>query len=181
MKQTKFSEFAKVKKRKKSKELIKKQFITNAKKIWKNKPEFIEGIKVDVEIRDDIKHMAQLRHDARARQWASGDYIYRCPKAVTLDISKKALGIPEKQLDNIIGHEAIHLGYGRHDQNFRKLAAKHNIGVTYNEVRNLGVKLQYKEGHRYKTHKVFKTKREADEYYNKHLRGKTKKQWRTLR
>jgi len=182
MRQTKFSEFGKTKKKKKPVRTIgsiRKQFVGEAKKIWSNKPEFIEGIKVDVTIQEKQKVMAQLRHDARARQWASGDYILRCPKSVTLDISKKALGLPEKQFKNIMGHEAIHLGYGRHDNNFRRLADKHNIGVTYTQVKGEGVKLQYKEGSRFKTYKVFKTREEANEYYDKHLRGKTKKRWRT--
>jgi len=183
MRQTKFSEFGKTQKKKPTRTVgsIRKQFIGETKKIWKNAPSFVDKLDVDVKIKEKQKVMAQLVHDARVRQWASGDYIYRCPTKVRLEISKKALGLSESQFRNIIGHESLHLGYARHDEKFRKLAHKHNIGVTFAEVKGEGCKLQYKEGSRYKTYKVFKTKQEADVYYDKHLRGKTKKQWRTQR
>ena len=106
MKQTSFSDFGKTKKRKKQRTVgsIRTQFVGEAKKIWRNKPEFIDQIKVDVEIKEKQKVMAQLRHSANVRQQAVGDFIYRCPTKVTLDISKKALGLPEDKFKNIMGH-----------------------------------------------------------------------------
>ncbi len=183
MRQTKFSEFGKTQKKKKKKPIrtigsIRKQFIGETKKIWKNAPSFVDKLEVKVNIREKQKVMAQLVHDARIKQRAIGNCIYRCPTKVELDISKKALSLPEKQFKNLIGHESIHLGYARHDRDFAKLAEKHNIGITFAQIKGEGYKLQFKEGARYKTHKVFKSKKEADDYYDKHLCGKTKKRWR---
>jgi len=182
MRQTKFSEFGKTQKKKKKPTRtvgsIRKQFIGETRKIWRNAPSFIDELDVEVKIKEKQKVMAQLVHDARVRQWANNDYIYRCPTKVKLEISKKALSLPEKQFRNIMGHESIHLGYPRHDRNFAKLADKHGIGITYAQVKGEGYKLQFKEGSRYKTYKTFKTKKEANDYYDKHLKGKTKKRWR---
>lgn len=61
-----------------------------------------------------------------------------------------------------IKHEFIHLGYRRHDKNFRHVAKKKEVPLTVTHYKTKKFHLQVKVGHRYQTLESFDTLEEAN-------------------
>lgn len=81
-----------------------------------------------------------------------------------LNVSERLLEKPAEFVDKIMGHEALHVGYPRHDVNFRRLATRHGLPLTESWAEDPGWKVQRKEGARYKTLETFETEQQAREW-----------------
>ena len=141
---------------------IAKLFKKEAKKIWKSK--LIDKIKIDVSIEKRHEMMA-LRHSRDIIPDACGDSLYRCPSKATVVINPKAMKLPKKTFTDLIRHETLHLGYCKHDVNFRRLAEQKKIPVTFSQALGGKYKVQQKIGSRYQTVKEFNTLQEARIYF----------------
>jgi len=167
---------------------ILKQFKNIAKDIWKTPT--IDNIKMDFECRKGGCLMS-VRHNARAKAYAIGNTLVRTPSEMTLIISDEARNLPKKQFTQLLKHEALHLGYQRHDADFRRIANKLGIPITFSLLNDGGYNVQIKDGTRYKTVETFQTLNEARSYaeriahkdvslYRKAIKGKTSKEARDI-
>jgi hypothetical protein len=139
-------------------EELEQRFRRRAKGIWKSS--LIDRIDIDVVIEKKPKPLAYITHLRDAHQWAVGLSLGQTPAKVTLHVAERFLGLSKKEQENILGHEALHLGYSRHDTGFRSACKVLGIAITEHMLRN-GYHAQKKEGGRYKTIKVFQTHEEA--------------------
>jgi len=141
---------------------LKRHFIRIAKNVWDNSP-MIENLELEVKHRKGGCHMS-LAYPANATPSAVGNSLLRMPRKVSLIISDKTKDLPKEKFDDLLRHEALHLGYPRHDMWFRRQADKLNIPITFNLSEGGGYQVQRKEGSRYKTVKSFPTMQQAELY-----------------
>jgi hypothetical protein len=136
---------------------IKQLFIAEAKKIWEN-TDVIDEIEFEVRIQKR-EHIMGLSYVRKAK--AIDNFLVRVPNKMTLRISPEALNLPRDEFVEFLRHEALHIGYQRHDYRFRELAKKHNIILSEVFLQEAGFKVQLKKGTRYETISVEETIEEA--------------------
>jgi predicted SprT family Zn-dependent metalloprotease len=141
------------------------QFKKESKAVFSN-AEFIDKAIINVEVKkQDI--FACLAYRGRPR--AIGGTLCQIPSEMTLRVSPEALRLPESQFRGILRHEAIHIGYPRHDRDFRELAAQCGAPLSGSmATTDGGYKVQMKKGSRYTTVRTTPSLDEAKEYA-KHL------------
>lgn len=81
---------------------------------------------------------ASLSYDRNAAA-ASGDVLQRHASAHVLNVADELLVLPEGIIYKFLLHEAIHVGYPEHDDDFAALARKVGTGRTAREILGLGV------------------------------------------
>jgi len=97
------------------------------------------GVHVPFTVLGGLKGVkASLSYD-RNRALASGDVLHRHASAHVLNVSDALLALPEDVIYKFLLHEAIHVGYPEHDDDFAALARKVGTGRTEREILGLGV------------------------------------------
>jgi hypothetical protein len=81
---------------------------------------------------------ASLSYD-RNMALASGDVLQRHASAHVLNVSDALLALPADVIYKFLLHEAIHVGYPEHDNDFAALARKVGTGRTEREILGRGV------------------------------------------
>jgi len=157
------------------KDLIKKQFKTEAKKIWGSS---VDNLNIKVRIGENInqkKHKqfvpASLEMPKCITPRASGNVLLKTSKNITLQVHPETLKLSKKKLKNVLKHEALHIGYFQHDKEFRRLAEKFGIPITFESDGLIKIKEQCAKGKRFRTVAMAKTEQEArkmgQDLYNK--------------
>jgi len=138
---------------------IKQEFIRQAKEVWRGSDKLIDQITVDVVIYDRRTRMGVVMS---GRPKAINDILLRVPSHVRIEVDRKTLSMPKETIVGCIKHETIHLGYPRHDEDFRRVAAQHNIPISVNQMEGKGFRVQTKLGSRkYETVSTHETLDEA--------------------
>jgi len=128
------------------------EFMTHARRIWQNF-DFVEphvGISNDEPPRKVLAAVVHLG-DIKAR----GNFITHRATFYQLLLSERLLGMPKEAVTKVLIHEAVHLGYPDHNQDFRDLVRQHGGAVSETSIESPGVQVQLKQGARFKTVKVF--------------------------
>ena len=107
--------------------------------------------------------MASLAYDPRTVR-TIGDLLVSAAPAYLLRISDRLLEQSADVVKGIMFHEALHVGYPKHDKAFRDMAAQHKIPLTESWTEEPGWKVQRKDGSRYKTLRTFETEEKAREW-----------------
>ena len=175
------------------KEKIGEMFREEANKVWQNLEnhpisEIAVEFKDSESINDPLMSIRCGHRDYRAK--AIGRVLLRNIQAVTIIIYEKALEKSEEHFKALLRHEAIHIGYPRHDEDFRRVAKEVNAPLTEFEmeggVTEYEVQMQSKKGGKYET--VFKSNSLEDAKTNfmrivKELRekGREEGEWKRMR
>lgn len=127
-------------------------FRHEAKHVWQNSV-LLDKLDVSVKVRKQ-RYAMTVAYNANEKGYASGRTLYKSPKNVTIYVRPDVMKMPQKKRLAILRHEAIHLGYQRHDQWFRSVAKE--VGAPEDEMQyeNPGYHFQVKEGSHYKTVKT---------------------------
>lgn len=151
---------------------ILKEFKEVSKDVWKDSP-MIDKIDINVKIRKR-KTMMSLGYSADpiARPIAIGSRLVRIPLKMNLYISEAAMKLSKPQFHQLLRHEAIHMGYPRHDIGFRGVAKEYNIPMTVSQSEGGGYMVQVKKGSRYSTVKSFPSLESAEEFAHKLFESK---------
>ena len=136
-------------------------FLSQAKVIWKSS--LIDKLSLDVVIRDQ-KYYMSLGYLPSQNPMAFDDTLVRMPSHATLYVSTKLMDKPTVFMMALLRHEAVHLGYPRHDEGFRKVCQLHNIPMTESNYEKGEFEVMRKEGSRYVLLKSFKTFDEANNF-----------------
>ena len=148
---------------------IKKMFITEAKKTWSNGQNMTNKIDINVSIQDCKEYLALVRKKD-AHSYAIGNFLVQTPKKITLKICDNLQKISITDFKKLVRHETLHMGYPRHDKNFRHTAHRQGIPVSFNEMEGGQVELRGKpKDERFYHHiKDFGTPEEAYKYIQGH-------------
>jgi len=162
------------------------QFKKEARDIWDNPPDRdifnYYGTQVDVKFHKRKRPFMSLSYFDDKRPRAVGSQILRPREKYTLNISSEAQKISEDQFRQGLRHEALHLGYSRHDNIYlRDLARRHKIPMTVGDIHHgkRVYRVQGKIGSRFKDIKHFTDRSQAIAYMYSLQRGKYSK-FRTI-
>lgn len=116
------------------------------------------------------ENLASLSRSARCKPMAIEDELARTCKEYVLQITPRLGTLSENQLERILRHEALHIGYPSHSKEFLDMATK--VGASYSEssLDENVIKVQRKEGRFYKTFHTEKTPSEAEAYGRQYAR-----------
>ncbi len=137
---------------------IEKIFRREAKRVWGNE-ELLNKIALKIEFREQKSPVMVLAYSGRP--YTIGETLVRVPRKMTLILSSE-IELTKKELKELLRHESIHIGYPRHDHNFRRVAKKDKTPLTVRHARSGLFTVQIKVGHRYQTVKELKTMEEAE-------------------
>ena len=99
-------------------------------------------------------HLAALKY--AGTPWAIGDSLVRYSTKYTLLVAPALLDQDDATIDKILIHEAVHIGYRGHGQDFRRLVRQHGGAVSASAAEaGYKIAVQRKEGSRYKTIREF--------------------------
>lgn len=146
-----------------NKEQIRKKFISEARKIW-GKP--VDNLSIKVRVGHNINPKkdyayASLESARAIKHYAIGKNLIATSKNLTLQLNPKTLDLPQDKLEGVLRHEALHIGYHRHDKNFRKIAEELKIPVSFGHEGYVKIQEQQGKGKRYKTVAKAKDEREG--------------------
>src|SRR3990167_1151968 len=102
---------------------------------------------------------------------AIGNSILRRAERYILRVSDRLLAMDAEHVRRVMIHEAVHLGYPKHDANFRQLVREHGGTQSESALDNPGVHVQVKQGSRYTTIKTFEDEREATRWAKEQMRA----------
>lgn len=131
---------------------ILKDFKKHSKKLWGNS-KLLDQIEFGCKIRKQ-KNMMSLAYASRPKAFT--DTLYQVPKKMNLYISEQSLKLPKDQFQQLLRHEAVHIGHADHNEYFRRVAKKHGIPMTFSMCEGGGYNVQIKIGSRYRTVKTHK-------------------------
>lgn len=117
----------------------------------------------------DRSVMASLTFNPRLVS-AIDDALLMAAPLYVLRVSDALLEQPADVVKGIMRHEALHVGYPKHDIKFRTMAAKYRIPLTESWTKDPGWKVQRKEGARFVTIKTFEDEREARRFAQEEMR-----------
>jgi len=146
-----------------NKEKIKQQFISEARKIWGDS---VKNLNINVRVGHNINPKkdyayASLESSRRIKHYAIGNNLITTSKNLTLQLNPKALDLPQDKFKGVLRHEALHIGYHRHDKNFRSIAERLNIPVSFGHEGFVKVQEQRGKGKRYQTVTTAKDEKEG--------------------
>lgn len=151
----------------KTPEQIKQDFHEEAAKVWKNYPH--PEVEVDIRKRtnESIPIMSIRAGHKSYKSKAIGRTLLKITKnKIILYVTDYALSLPDDKYRGLLRHEAIHIGYPRHDSQFKDVARIVNAPLTEHEMDDVEpeiyIQFQPKRGARYKTYKTMPYKREED-------------------
>jgi len=104
--------------------------------------------------------LASLAYDPRG-VWASGNHLVKRAPRYVLRVSSHLLEQSPVVIEQIVIHEVCHLGYPRHDADFRALVTQYGGALSEQAAMQPGVMVQRKVGARYQTIATFATEAEA--------------------
>lgn len=151
----------------KNAELIKRMFLEQARIVWGDN-ELLNQIEVTVSFNNrKVKTMA-LANSGRGK--AIGKSLYRVDRNQTLYVSDVALAYDDSRFIRTLRHEAIHLGYMRHTDDFFSIARETGAVLTGAQEKGFGyqVQIQISKGGRFTTIKKFDNEPEAIRYANEY-------------
>jgi len=151
---------------------IKGMFIKEAKRTWSNGETIVPQVSVDVSLEDCKKYLALVR-DADTRPRAIGDTLIRTPRETTLRVCHNLQGIGKKGFRQLLRHETLHMGYPKHDKDFRRIAHRKGIPVSLNDLRGGKVELRgkRKEDRFYSHIGYFNSFEEAEDHARRNKKG----------
>ncbi len=146
-------------------EWAQKKFIEFTKSIWSEKT-YNEYLKTRIVFSDDPPSQGVLASvTSSGVQRAIGDSLVQVAPKYTVRFAPRLFDLPEAKAEGFLKHEVIHLGYPRHDADFRYLAKEVGAPLTENDSDGGGVRLEVKEGARYKVVQQFETEGEARKFW----------------
>lgn len=98
----------------------------------------------------DQEHLASLSQSVHCNPMAIDDALLRFCTTYTLQLSPRIDTLNEAQLERLMRHEAIHMGYKRHDRNFIELAEKKGACFSELSIDECKVRIEVKVGSRFK-------------------------------
>ena len=135
-----------------------RMFKEAARKVWRNSDFVEQAVSLShEEPKGDV--LASLAYAGNVR--AIGDSLIVRSKHYTLRIADALLAKDETTIMKIMIHEAVHLGYPRHDADFRRLVREHGGAVSESATGDDSIKVQMKKGSRFETIKTFDDEHEA--------------------
>lgn len=137
-------------------EWILNTFKEQASEIWGE--EAIRKIDFDIVIRNNGTMMS-LAYSSRPKAFGNRLYIY--PKHMRLYVRRDVLRKNPNYVIQFLRHEALHIGYPTHNEDFRRMCKDYNIPITEMQNKSHGFRVQKKIGSRYKTKKICKSLQEA--------------------
>ena len=148
-----------------TKEEIEKLFYHHAKRVW---GENINKIQFTFSIVPGKKEMMSVAYKSRPK--AIGSTLVSTPKVQNVYISDKLFNLPPEHIEQIVIHEVIHIGYSRHDEDFRRVVEKYGGTITTSQLEGYGYHVQAKpradKRCRFKDVKVFDNLMEAEGFAN---------------
>jgi hypothetical protein len=146
---------------------IEQLFRQAAKEVWRNS-DIIDQIEIKVVI-GNFKAAMSVLYPKSARPMAMGDSLLQAPTYIELHIDNRAFDYTSDQFYSLLKHEAIHLGYQKHDRGFFDLADK--VGAPRSELMAKGDGKPYKlmkkrrgRSGRFELLKDFDNEKDAREY-----------------
>lgn len=109
---------------------------------------------------------------------ASGSHLIRAAVFYTLRFSDKLLAADADTQWKTLIHEAAHLGYRHHPQEFRDLVVSKGGAMFADSLTNPGTKAQKKVGARYVTQQTFQDEHEARRWAKEQQRAEPGSRWR---
>ena len=115
--------------------LIKSMFIEESRYVWSNFDKAVNPATVKVVLMDNTGSSVPLmsiqsgHRDHRTK--AIGRVLLHRIPYIVLNVREDALELSEKEFRSTLRHESIHLGYPRHDKDFRYLA--NQVGAPFRE------------------------------------------------
>jgi len=149
-------------------------------KVWTNGDELIRRAEFQLGGQPDSKVLAAVMFPRNARIRAIDNTVVRFAPTYELRVSDRLLEKPKPYIEGIMVHEAIHVGYPRHDADFKKLARRHNAPLTETQAETPGYQVQRKEGSRFKTVRVFEDEQEAIRWGKEQAIQDRQSRWRIL-
>lgn len=125
--------------------------------------------------------LASLAYARNAVGMAVGRHLLRYPREATLRVRDELLVKPPSDIHKILLHEAIHLGYPRHDADFRRVAVEVGAVVSGAGLDTGGkIEVQKKVGARFKTQREFPidAEREATTWAKEQVKLEPGTRWR---
>lgn len=113
--------------------IILPKFMDASRNVWRNWDSIKDNITIKCELKvEKSNNLASLSWDTRCKQRAMYNGIYRYCREYTLQLSPRFMKLPEDRMIKVLKHEAIHMGYRYHNQDFLELASK--VGATSSEA-----------------------------------------------
>ena len=138
-----------------SKADIEKLFYYHAKRVWGES--VINQITFTFKVVPDKKEMMSVAYNTRPK--AIHNLIVRTPLKQTVYISGKLLKMSPEDIDQIVMHEVIHIGYASHNRDFRDMIEEYGGCITTSQLEGYGYNVQVKpranKHGRFKTIEVF--------------------------
>lgn len=138
------------------------QFLDAIALVWGDDIRSKMADKVTLEVKDKHPYLASVVMGFKGR--ADGRTLYRVGP-VTLRVNPRIFTEGHAKVEGILKHEAIHLGHGNHDSEFRSVA--HEVGAPLTESAAEGKKpaLEVKDGSRYRVFREFDSYDDAVSWY----------------
>ena len=164
-------------------------FDEEIKNVWDNADKAINFDNIRIKLRENNALMSiQAGHLDRTSK-AIGLSLRRkfgYDRPIILFVTSRSLELPEDKIRALLRHEALHIGYPRHDDNFRYYVKKINAPLTEYEMTSSDkpklytVSYQPKKGARFIKLKdfndIYEAKTFSAEYSKKHM-IKTRTSW----
>jgi len=157
-------------------------FKSAADEIWG--PETMKQVSLRYSVEELPGVLAGLRHlRHNKRKMAIGQSLIYLPrdKSFTLVLDPKLLEHDREFVRRIMVHEAIHIGYPKHDADFRHLVKKYRGALTEtdaNEASDKPYQAQKKVGSRFQTVERFETELEAWTFIKQEFEKDRSVKWR---
>ncbi len=153
-------------------EWAERKFVEHTKTIWSDKT-YDTYIKTRLVFSDEAPAKGVLASVmSTGTQMAIGRSLLKIAPKYTVRFAPRFFELPEAQAEGIVKHEVIHLGYPRHDANFRSVAKEVGAPLTENESGGGGFRLEVKDGARFKLVKEFETIEAAKKHYREIMEDK---------
>ena len=140
-----------------------RRFMAAARRIWGDSTidQLTFSVRVEA-IKDDVLAALSYKPANHSRR-ATGSILRWAPpdKHFNLILNPRLFDKDDDVVEKIMIHEAVHIGYSRHDANFEQLVKEHGGALTENDALGLGFQVQIKEGARFKMLKRFDDQFEA--------------------
>lgn len=110
-------------------------------------------------VEPDAKVYAAL--SMRGRPQAVGRSVLRRAEGYKLLVSHRAMKLSQSELDKVLLHELVHIGYSGHGKDFRDVCREVGGVVSGSGITDPGVHIEKKVGHRYRRVHTVQTEAEA--------------------
>lgn len=126
--------------------------------VWRNWASVESDFKWSA-VEPDAKVYAAL--SMKGRPQAIGRTVVRPAERYRLLVSHRAMALSQGQLDKVLLHELVHIGYSGHGKDFRDVCREVGGVVSGSGITDPGVHIEKKVGFRYKRVHTVQTEAEA--------------------